>query len=222
MTQSKGINQPKVSWSADQIAVLRARYAHEPNHQIADDLGLRLRQVYYKANRMGLRKSAEFLASELSGRARQGMALPGSVDARFQSGHRPWNTGIKGLRLGTGAGRFTSGCTPVNRQGVGALRINTMGDLDIKMAEGKGQWLSLRRYAWELAHGPIPHGMCIGMRDHDPHNTQPENLMLLTRAENIRHNWHHRYPKPLTQTAQLLGKVRGRIRKLQEQSHAHQ
>jgi HNH endonuclease len=213
MTISRNINKPSFDWTAGRLDLLRSRYANTPTRDIADLLGCSMQVVYTQAKLRGLKKSPEFLASAYSGRASTAAPIAGSVSTQFTPGQVSWNKGKKLPGHGNPKTFFKKGDPAINAQQVGALRINTMGDIDIKLALGKDKWYSLVRYTWELTHGPIPPLMCIGVRDHDRHNTQPENLMLLTRAENIAHNLLRRYPKELRNVMALRGRLNNQITK---------
>jgi hypothetical protein len=196
MTTSRHINKPAFAWTAERLQLLRSLYADTPTRAIADSLGCPMQVVYTQAKLRGLKKSPEFLASAYSGRATSATPIAGSVSTRFTPGQFSWNKGKKLPGHGNPKTFFKKGDPAINAQDVGALRINTMGDIDIK-----------------LAHGPIPPLMCIGVRDHDRHNTQPENLILLTRAENIAHNLLRRYPKELRNVMALRGRLNNQITK---------
>jgi hypothetical protein len=215
VTKSKGINAPRHDWTKAELDMLQAKYPDMQARALAALLGVTLQQVYRKARDLGLGKSEAFKASAASGRLD---GVKGTA-TRFKPGGVPWSAGKKGLRLGM-ATEFKPGSVPANVQEVGALRINTLGDIDIKVAPGKGQWLSLRRYVWTQAHGPIPPDMCVMVKDHDPHNTQLENLMLGTRAENVQHNLLRRYPKELRSVMQTAGRLKSQINKLKETADA--
>ncbi len=58
------------TWSVEQLAKLLERFANEPTQTIADALGKRYSQVASKAHKLGLHKSAEFMASPASGRTK--------------------------------------------------------------------------------------------------------------------------------------------------------
>ena len=193
--------------------MLRALYPYKKTSVLADMLGVKLNTVRQIAHRMGLEKNAEFRASPDSGR------LDGArgTATRFKPGRVSWAKGQKGIRLSI-ATEFKKGDAPANVQDVGALRINSMGEIDIKTAPGKNKWLSLRRFAWELENGPIPEGMCIVAINGDGHDTRIENLALLTRAENIKHNLLDRYPKELRNVMALVGRVKSKIHQRLEQA----
>jgi hypothetical protein len=216
MTKSRGINAPKKHWSHEERLYLEVFYPDMPNQALAEKLGVTLKTVYNAAKRFKLHKSAAFLASPASGR------LDGvrGTETRFQKGCTPCFTPfVKGMHVSP-ATQFKKGQTPHNQQEVGALRINSSGDIDIKLAPGPRNWLSLRRYAWEQVHGPIPAGMCIVPINGDRHDTRIENLRLLTRAENIAHNLLCRYPKELRNLMALQGRVKTQIKRKEETQHA--
>ncbi|MCV5968883.1 hypothetical protein, partial [Lactococcus petauri] len=62
-------------------------------------MSLPIKKVYAKAMRLGLRKSAEFMAtSDKTGRILRGGKL--SQATQFQKGHTTWNAGRKGWQAG--------------------------------------------------------------------------------------------------------------------------
>lgn len=211
MTKSRGIFAPRKPWTEQDLLILRVMYPKNRTDTVAGLLERTLANVYRKATKLGLRKTEAFLASAASGRLDGQRGSP----TRFKPGNVPWCAGKKGLSFSP-ATQFKRGSVPANVQEVGALRINGLGDLDIKVAEGKGQWLSMRRYVWEMAYGPVPPKMCVSPLDGDGHNTQLENLRLVTRAENIAINLHKKYPKELRHVMQLSGRLRNRVANLEK------
>ena len=212
MTKSKNIFSPRHVWTDIELRLLRAAYPDQKAGAIAELLGVKLHLIYKKAKQLGLQKSETFKRSAASGRL-DGMR---GSQTRFKPGNTPWTLGQQGLRLGQ-ATEFKKGSVPANVQPVGALRINSMGDIDIKLAPGPRNWLSLRRYAWELVHGPIPEAMCVLPKNGDGHDTRIENLRLVTRADNVRHNLLNRYPVELRNVMALRGRLDKRIKRSTEQ-----
>ena len=211
---------PVRRWSDEEVALLRALYPGLPTADVAHQLGRKTGTLHQKAATLGLKKSADFFASDRAGRIQRGQQHPAMRATRFQPGIVPWNTGKKGWSApNSEATRFKTGGAPVNRREVGALRINSEGGLDIKLAEGPRQWVQLSHYSWFLAHGqwPAP-GMCLRFRDGDTHNTAIGNLELLSRRENMRRNSvHTMYPPEVAQLVQLRGALHRQINRLSKQ-----
>lgn len=55
--------------------------------------------------------------------------------------------------------------------------------------KGTGQRVAEHRFVYETFNGPIPKGHHVHHKDHDPSNNDPDNLVLMTAAEHIKH--HH-------------------------------
>ena len=62
MTKSRGILTPRFRWSEQADQLLRRDYADRPAQEIADTLGVKLHVVYKRAEKLGLKKSTDFLA----------------------------------------------------------------------------------------------------------------------------------------------------------------
>ena len=209
-------------WTKEEIFVLKRRYPHEPTADIARDIDRTVKTVYQRAQKLGLRKTEKYLASPAAHR------LDGvnGMGTRFQKGQKAWN---KGLHYTPGGrcreGWFKKGGRsprwPAEDYQVGALRINTDGQLDLKIKEGLRAWYSLARYVWTTERGPIPPAHVIRYRNGDTHDTRIENLELITRAEHLARNWHRRYPLEIRRLVQLRGALQRQINK-REGKHERQ
>ena len=209
-------------WSLDDLKILTGTYANSSSAIIAKTLSRDIRHVYQKAAQMGLRKSAVFFASNKAGRIQRGRTHPAMRANQFKSGHKTWNTGMKGWAApGTEATRFKPGTVPPNRQQVGALRINSEGQLDIKLYDGLRAWVQLHHYNWFLTHGEWPaRGSVLRFKDSDPHNPAIENLELITRRENMRLNSVHTiYPPEIARLVLLKGALNRQINKRTKEHH---
>lgn len=142
---------------------------------------------------------------------------------RFKNGHTPFN---KGKRMAeymspeaierTAATRFKKGQAPHNHVDVGSMRITKDGCIEIKIAE-PNKWQYYHRLMWEETFGEIPRGMNVAFVTADKLNVNPWNLMLETRAQNMKRNsYHNTYPKEAGVVIQLLGALTRKINKQQK------
>ena len=120
--------------------------------------------------------------------------LVSGLSGCFEKGHKPWNTDTKGL-AGANITSFKKGDVPANRNPLGFERMDSKdGYVLIKIAEQDPYTGSPTRYKhkhvhiWEQANGTVPEGMVVAFRDSDKLNIEPENLMLISRAELLRLN----------------------------------
>lgn len=217
VTKSRHINAPKQAWTAADLRALRKRYPNEPTAGIARDLGRTATTVYQKANVLGLRKSAAFLASPASGRTngRQG------VGTRFVKGQVPPNKGLrrpgwragrmaetffkKGERSGIAVKLWKPICTErVSKDGYREVKVNN--DLPLQ-----ARWRAVHLVEWEKVNGRIPKGHALVFVNGDKTDIRLDNLQLLTRADLMRRNTYHRYPQPIPQMIQLRGALNRKI-----------
>ena len=170
--------------------------------------------------------------------ARQRMVLLGIIvppeiiqkfkdESRFKKGESPVNKGKKQTEFMTTAGidaskatRFKKGQLPHNAVGF------KNGDISIRQCHpstgGKsykwvrinlGKWQLLHIHIWEKKNGKLPKGHCLWFIDEDSMNCTLQNLELITRAENMKRNTIHNYPKELVQVTQLRGALNRQINK---------
>jgi hypothetical protein len=193
--------------------IIRERYPFEPTKKIADDLGLSESSVYNRAFAMGIKKDPVYLRSTqfppgyLGGKATQ-----------FQKGHASHNKGQKmsnELYQKVAHTMFKKGNKPMNTQPIGTIhqRKDTGGKmyLYIKLADSK--WQLLNRYTWEQHNGPIPKGMVVVYKDGNYLNNDIDNLLMITKKENMARNTIQRLPKELQQVMRLKCKLINKINK---------
>ena len=183
----------KFIWTELDINYVIQHYPHSRTDEIAKALGLTVPQVYSKENRLGLKKSEAFLASQDSGRT-DGTK---GKNTRFQAGFTPWNKGkpyqAGGLSVKT---QFKPGDKPRNWKPVGSYRVNGEGYLDKKINDLPGantvRWHPVHRLVWIEANGTVPddHIICFkpGMKTNVLEEITIDRLECITRAENaMRH-----------------------------------
>jgi hypothetical protein len=220
-------------WTKEEDAVLRVDYPGRRTTDVAEDLGRTVCSVFNRAHKLGLKKSAEFNVSELSGRPLRGKHDLRGANARFQKGTAPWNRGIKGScgnHPNCRATQFKKGVL----QGTAAARVQPIGAL--RVAEGVLQqkvnndrpfhrrWRSVHSLVWEAARGPIPDGHKVvflpGRHTTVLEQITAETLELVSHAELMRRNsYHTRYPAEVGRLIQMKGQLNRRINRRAEELH---
>lgn len=229
MTKSLKILQPSRIWTEEQIAILCARYPNEPSAMLVDAIGRSLKSIYNMAKKLGLKKSAEFLRSDYSGRIKRGRSDPRMVAHQFKKGHTTWNEGMRipGWAPGRMAeGQFVKGGSPHNTMPIGSYRLSKDGALQRKIGNAHGsnskRWRGVHELVWIEANGPVPDGhICVfkrGMKTSVLEEITVDKVECITLAENMRRNTIHRYPKEIADVMRLTGIVNRRINKMEKQN----
>jgi hypothetical protein len=191
--------------------IIRQRYPFEPTKKIADDLGLSESSVYNRAWSMGIKKDPTYLRST--------QFPPGYLGGKvtqFKKGHTPAN---KGQKMSTDVYQkvahtmFKKGSKPMNTQPIGTIhqRSDKSGKMYLYIKLADSNWQLLNRYTWEQYHGPIPKGLIVAYKDGNYLNNDINNLMLLTKKENMARNTIQRLPKELQQVMRLKCKLINKI-----------
>ena len=208
-------------WTPSDDELLRDLYADISSGDIAALMGVSIKQVYQRSARLGIRKSAEFLAAEASGRVRRGQQHPRMVATQFRPGFTPWNKGLKGIQIGGILTRFQPGSLPHTTMPVGTYRI-CGGMLERKIGEQPGpnhkRWRPVTRLVWEAANGPVPAGQLVvfrpGMRTVVLDEITVDRVDLITRAENARRNHPVNKSPELARLVQLKGAITRQVRRI--------
>lgn len=193
-------------WTPEALAEVCRRYPHERTADIARDLGRSIGSIHDQANKMGLRKSPEFM-SRVHGR----VLIRAGAASRFSANHATWNKGIPGStgnHPNTQRTQFKPGRRPEearNYQPIGTLRILD-GYLERKITDDQSiaparRWVGVHRLVWEAANGPIPKGHAVvfkpGMASTDVDAITIDAVELISRAELMRRNTRHNLPPEL-------------------------
>ena len=72
---------------------------------------------------------------------------------------------------------------------------------------------------WESVHGPVPPSHAVAFRDGNKQHIALDNLELITRAELMRRNTIHNYPKEIAQLVQLRGAITRQINRKEGKHH---
>lgn len=214
-------------WTPASDAMLHDVYPDVPTAELAALMGLRAGQVYQRAAKLGIRKSAEFLALDISGRVQRGRQHPRMVATQFPRGLTPWNKGLKGLQIGGVQTRFKPGSLPATTMPVGSYRISG-GMLERKIGERPGpnhlRWRPVSRLVWEAAKGPVPPGHLVvfkpGMRTIALDEITLDRVECITRAENARRNHPAQRDPELGRLVQLKGAITRQVRRIEREQSA--
>lgn len=187
-------------WTVAEVRKLRSIYPDMDNEAIGKRLGRTWSAIQQKALKLRLRKSKSFMASPV---------------CRFQKGQKAWNLGVTGY-MGANRSSFKRGNKPQTWRPIGSERVDQDGTLWRKVADTaikKTDWRPVKDLIWEQHNGLIPRGMFVVHKDRNRNNFDPKNLAVVNRAENMRLNTVHRYPKEIARLAQLRGALSRQINK---------
>lgn len=198
-------------WTARQVDLLRQLYPSTASATIAERMSIATSQVYHKAHKLGLKKSAEFYATRDAGRLN---GVRGQ-QTRFKPGHKTWNKGMKGLDLGGKATQFKPGRKPHTWRPIGTERVSADGYLERKLTDTgctRSDYVPVHRIVWRDAGRDIPPGHALVFKDGNKRNFDLDNLELVTRQELMRRNsYHNNYPKEVGEIIQLRGALNRKI-----------
>lgn len=177
----------RTPWNDADDAIIRAHFPHVPTARVAAMIGCAVSSVNNRAYKLGLLKSAEYLASPEAGRLRRGGNR--GMGSRFVKGQVAHNKGIK--RPGWSAGRmretqFTPGQSGWNWKPVGSVRVSD-GYEYTKVSDERGvptgcNWKMTHVLRWESANGPVVDGHVLKCLDGNRMNTEPTNWQIVPRA----------------------------------------
>jgi hypothetical protein len=228
MTKSRGIAGPRDYWTPEDEQRLAELFPHSSTRTVAAAFNRTEAKISAKAARMGLRKSAEYLASPDACRLRRDCQA--GIRYRFPKGNVPWNKDIP-RRKGWAPGRmaetqFKKGCRTgranMNYKPIGAERISKDGYLERKIHDGlpmQSRWRAVHLLLWEEIHGKVPKGHALAFRNGHRLDVRIDNLELITRRELMARNTFHNMPEPLPELVLLRGRLN---RKINKRTRAHE
>lgn len=212
-------------WTPSEVALLVRDFPNMRTDDLAKALGRKYSPVAQKAAKLGLRKSAEYLAGP---DAHRFDGLKG-MGTRLKPGNVPWNKGrpgTTGVQEACKATQFKPGrpaSDAWNYRPIGSTRINAEGVLEKKVTDDQNikpalRWVPVHRLVWEASNGPVPDGCIVvfrpGQHTTDEAAITADRIEILTRRENmLRNSVHTKYPPELARLIQLRGALSRQINK---------
>lgn len=141
------------------------------------------------------------------------------MNGRFQPGLVPWNKGTKGVMPRPTNG-FEVGVMPHTWQPIGTERRDKDGHMLRKVSDTrikKADWQMVKNIAWRKSFGEIPLGLFVICIDRNPDNIDPENLALVTRAQNMHRNSFRTNHPELAQLYQLKGAISRQVNRINKE-----
>jgi len=149
--------------------------------------------------------------------AMKNRGIKNGLSKTFRCGMDPWNKGSKGI-CKPNSGSFKKGNKPYNYAEVGTELIKSDGYVYTKTAE-PNIWKQTHRLNYEKEHGKVPHGHVLIFLDGNKHNTELDNLELVTQSELLILNRRKLLTndKDLNTTGVLVAKTLDRVYKLKKE-----
>ena len=190
----------KRRWTNEESREALRRYPNEPTQDIAADMGRSPSAIYQHALKNGVYKSDEHNRRMQQQSARK---LHESGRAhRFAAGQAPWN---KGTHIDNGSWhRFEKGHRPWHARPIGSERVDNDGIKHRKIGDPR-KWRPVHVLLWEEQNGPLPDGCVVVFANRDQSDIRIENLICISRAENMRRNTIHRYPAEMVSVIRQIG-----------------
>jgi hypothetical protein len=234
---SLGSTTKRMPWSRADVAMLEREYPNALTRTLAEKMGRTERSVYQMAEKLGVKKSADYFASVDSGRIQRGRTDPRMQATQFKRGQKAWNEGMKGLcgthencrRTQFKAGRPAS--ESANYQPIGSERISKDGYLERKVTDDPSilparRWVGVHRIVWESANGAIPRGHVVvfrpGRKTADAALITVDSLECISRAELARRNHPVSRSPELAKLVQLKGAITRQINRIAREAKEKQ
>lgn len=195
-------------WTPADDKRLTELYQDHKLADIAEKMGRSVSSVANRRVKLGLQRTPEQQARIGNG--------------QFGAGQVPWNAGLRGWQAGGRSveTQFKPGVKPSNTwRPIGAERTSKDGILYRKVADTgikRDDWKAVHVLVWEEHNGPLPDGHIVIFKDGNRENFEPENLMALTRAENMRRNSISRYGEDYRSAAIQLGWFKRKLNQLEK------
>jgi hypothetical protein len=193
-------------WTEREIEQLRILYPKKITREIGEKLNKTNRQIYDKAQHLGLKKDQEFLMDYY----RQN--YKGYPRTQFRKGMTSWNKGTKGVMIGGIETQFKKGQAPHNTKPIG--HRSTRDGYLVEKTENVFEFVHVLLY--KQHHGEIPAGKFVRFIDGNRQNICIENLMLIDRKAHMLQNSIQNLPEPIKQVIHIKKSITRKINQLEK------
>lgn len=143
---------------------------------------------------------------------------------RYNKGHEPWSKGKTQEQIFSKEAlkkikkvRFKKGMASWNKAAEGEIRLIRMAgkksSLKYYNIKINGKWYFLHHVIWKKENSTIPKNKIVTFIDGNQMNCVIENLMLITRKENMLRNTIHRYPEAIKKSIYAITSLKKKIKK---------
>ena len=153
---------------------------------------------------------------------KQNHGIRSGFDSRFKKGNIPVNKGKKGYMSyeqykKCQATMFKKGNVPSNRREIGSERVDKDGYVLVKIRDGhlNKNWVFKHRLIYEQIYGKIPKNHKVVFADGNKRNFDPDNLLLVSYAEELIMNQRKLFTEDaeITKVGLNIAKVLNKARK---------
>lgn len=219
--------QARRMWSGEEVLLLQALYANTGMGRLIELFpGRSDRQIFAKANSLGLKKSVKFM------REQHGAHIARVSSGRFKTGHQTWNKGVAGstgnhpntrrtqFKKGEMHGQAQHNWVPIGtekvREGYLVRKITDNGPYPA------ARWQPVHRLVWEQANGPVPEGHVVvfrpGRHSTDVASITTDAVELVSREELMaRNSYWNNLPPEVAQIVRLRGQITRKINSKRKQ-----
>lgn len=201
-----------------EVQEIIAAYPNTKAEVLAEKHGVPVSKIYATANRRGVKKSAEFLASSNSGRMQKGNCV--SPKTQFKKGMISPRKGKKMIfnteeaKKKSSANRWKKGQKPPNTAVIGEIRWREATEYFMIKIEDN-VWEFYHKHIWEKENGPVPPGFNVVFKDGIKKNCIPENLECISNQELMARNTIARFPPELIGSIHRVSRLKRIIKDVQ-------
>lgn len=217
----------KYHFTDEMLRELKELYPNTRASDLAKKFGCGVSSIYYHANRLGVKKTKEFIAEA----SREAVKTNHNFKKyQFRKGREPFNKGVPqrewmeplSIEIGK-ATRFKKGHVPHNHKPIGYERITRDGYIEVKVRDDgyKKNFALKHRLVWEKHYGKIPEGYNVQFKDGNRQNCDISNLYLISRSKQMQSNTATRYPAELRMAMRLSKRLKRKINEITENEQAN-